>query len=137
VNTAPPIFVGLGLANALVALCGAVVAQQQGFADVNMGIGFVIVGFAALIVGEAAVAAFVNVIARAPAGPMRLLPWDSIGELIAAAAGACLYFLAIGVCLRLGLAPTDLRLATSILVILGIAARLRGPLVETHLRGRW
>ncbi len=43
---------GLGLSNALVALSGALVAQYQGFSDVGMGIGMIVIGLASVIIGE-------------------------------------------------------------------------------------
>jgi putative ABC transport system permease protein len=46
------IVLGLALSNGLVGLSGALIAQYQGFADVNMGIGIIIAGLAAVILGE-------------------------------------------------------------------------------------
>lgn len=137
---------GLGLSNALVAISGALVAQNQGFADISMGTGLIITGIAALIIGESLLAGVASL--RRLAGKashqdnndvpqcVRLLPWKTFGELAAAAVGAFAYFFIIAICLRLGLAPTDLRLATGVLVIIGIGLQLRGPMVETYARGR-
>lgn len=145
VNTNWLYLLGLGLSNALVALSGALIAQNQGFADITMGTGLIITGIAALIVGESLFST-IGLICRslgrkdAPIGqapkPYRLLPWKTFGEIGAAAVGSFLYFLIVGFCLRLGLAPTDLKLATGVLVIVGLALQMRGPTVETHLRGR-
>ncbi len=52
VNTDTMIVLGLGLSNGLVALAGSLIAQYQGFADVNMGLGLIIAGLAAVILGE-------------------------------------------------------------------------------------
>ena len=52
VNTDRMIVLGLALSNGLVGLSGALIAQYQGFADVNMGIGIIIAGLAAVILGE-------------------------------------------------------------------------------------
>lgn len=52
VNTDGMIVLGLALSNGLVGLAGALVAQYQGFADVNMGLGLIIAGLAAVILGE-------------------------------------------------------------------------------------
>jgi len=46
-------FVGLAIGNAFAALCGGMIAQYQGFADINMGFGMVVVALASLIIGEA------------------------------------------------------------------------------------
>jgi len=53
VNTDSMKIIGIGIANALVALSGALVAQYQGFADIGMGIGTVVAGLASVIIGEA------------------------------------------------------------------------------------
>ena len=53
VNTDNATIIGLGLSNALVALSGALVAQDQGFSDVGMGIGMIVAGLASIIIGEA------------------------------------------------------------------------------------
>lgn len=95
---------GLGLANALVAFSGALVAQNQGFADVGMGIGTIIAGLASVIVGQA-------LIRRASVG------WATFGVIV----GSLVYRLAIFVALRLGLAATDLKLITAILVVLALS----------------
>lgn len=52
VNTDSMIILGLCLSNALIGLCGAVVAQNNGFADVGMGIGTIVIGLASVIIGE-------------------------------------------------------------------------------------
>lgn len=147
VNTNWIFLIGIGLSNALVATSGALVAQNQGFADVNMGIGLIVTGIAALIIGESFVSLLVlgfrllwpkrkDGADRAPASGTSLLPWPAIGELSAACLGAFIYFLILAICLRAGLAPTDLRLATGVLVILGIAFRFSGPTIETYMRGK-
>jgi len=146
VNTNWLYLIGLGLSNTLVAISGALIAQHQGFADISMGTGLIITGIAALIIGEslmASIASLCRLCRRSgqynechTPKPIRLLPWKTIGELAAAVIGAFLYFLIIAICLRLGLAPTDLRLATGVLVIIGIGIQRRGPAIETYARGR-
>lgn len=51
-NTHTTIIIGVGLSNGLVALSGALVSQQQGFADSTMGVGMIVVGLASVIIGE-------------------------------------------------------------------------------------
>ncbi|MGB3914945.1 MAG: ABC transporter permease, partial [Dethiobacteria bacterium] len=85
--------IGLALANALVALSGALIAQYQSFADVGMGIGMVIIGLASVIIGEAIF------------GTSNLLR-----RLIAVILGSIVYRLAIAFALELGMPPTDLKL---------------------------
>ena len=55
VNVNTMIVLGLALSNGLIALSGALLAQYQGFADVQMGIGMVVWGLASIIIGEALV----------------------------------------------------------------------------------
>ena len=141
VNTNWPVFIGLGFSNTLVALSGALVAQSQGFADVNMGVGLIITGLAALIIGETVMDLLGSL--RRLFGDRKshsralLLPWETFHQLTGAFIGAFIYFLIIGICLRLGLAPTDLKLGTGVLVILGIALRLKGAEVESYTKARW
>ncbi len=106
VNTDNMKILGLSLSNALVALSGAMIAQYQGFADVNMGIGTIIVGLASVIIGEV------------------LLNIKSIlGKAIAVVFGSIVYRLTIAMVLRLGfIEHTDLRLFTALLVTLALIA---------------
>ena len=106
------IYVGMGLSNALVGLAGALFAQTNGFADVTAGVGTIVVGLAAVIVGET--------ILR-----FRGLWWALIGCVL----GSILYRIAIQLALSsgsLGLQPSDLNLATAVLVALALVLpRLR------------
>jgi putative ABC transport system permease protein len=120
VNTDNTTILGLGISNAFVALSGALVAQDQGFADVGMGIGMIVAGLASIIIGEALVGK--HTVQRMT---------------LAALIGSFLYKEIISIGLRLGLAPTDLKLATGIMVILalGIPALKREKEGKVHLRG--
>jgi putative ABC transport system permease protein len=120
VNTDNTTILGLGISNAFVALSGALVAQDQGFADVGMGIGMIVAGLASIIIGEALVGK--HTVQRMT---------------MAALIGSFLYKEIISIGLRLGLAPTDLKLATGIMVILalGIPALKREKEGKLQLRG--
>jgi putative ABC transport system permease protein len=105
VNTHFIIIVGVGLSNGLVALSGALIAQNQGAADVGMGIGTIIAGLASVIVGETVFGS--RSIARA---------------IVAAVLGSVVYRMAIALALGLDLggftfSPSDLNLITALLVI--------------------
>jgi putative ABC transport system permease protein len=120
VNTDNTTILGLGISNAFVALSGALVAQDQGFSDVGMGIGMIVAGLASIIIGEA------------------LLGKHTVQRMtLAALIGSFLYKEIISIGLRLGLAPTDLKLATGIMVILalGIPALKKEKEGKLHLRG--
>lgn len=142
VNTDWVFIIGIGLANALIAFSGAMVAQSQGFADVSMGIGMIITALAALIIGESFVSVFQSLkgkIFKRKENQTKVntnLPWDTFNEFLAALLGAFLYFLIIAICLQLGLAPTDLKLATGILVIIGIALRFKKTTSETYQKAK-
>ena len=103
-NTAFTRIIGLGIANALVALSGSLVAQQQGFSDVGMGIGTIVAGLAGVIMGEVIFGA-------------RSVSW----VLFSVIGGSIVYRLLIAVSLRLGIAPTDLKLLTAVLVVVALA----------------
>lgn len=110
VNTHAIIILGVGLSNGLVALSGALIAQNQGAADVGMGIGTIIAGLASVIIGETIFGH--STIARA---------------FIAALLGSIVYRLAIALALGLELGdfsfnPSDLNLITAILVICALIA---------------
>jgi len=120
VNTDNTTILGIGISNAFVALSGALVAQDQGFADVGMGIGMIVAGLASIIIGEA------------------LMGKHTVQRMtLAALIGSILYKEIISIGLRLGLAPTDLKLATGIMVILalGIPALKKEKESKLHLRG--
>jgi putative ABC transport system permease protein len=95
--------IGLALSNGLVALSGALLAQYQGFADVQMGIGMVVWGLASVIIGEA------------------LVGTQQIGLVIVGAAmGSVLFRLLVATALRAGLDPNDLKLITAAFVFVAL-----------------
>jgi putative ABC transport system permease protein len=119
-NTDNMTVVGLGISNAFVALSGALVSQDQGFADVGMGIGMIVAGLASIIIGEA------------------LFGTKTVQRMtLAAVVGSIIYKFIISLGLRLGLAPTDLKMATGVMVViaLGIPALKKGKEGKLHLRG--
>ncbi|SJZ30970.1 ABC transporter permease [Selenihalanaerobacter shriftii] len=105
VNTDSMTILGLALSNGLVALSGSLVAQYQGFADVGMGIGMIIIGLASVIIGEVIFSSRRIILAT-----------------ISVIGGSLLYRLAITTALRLGFAPTDLKIVTAVLVITALSA---------------
>jgi putative ABC transport system permease protein len=99
------LILGLALSNGLIALAGSLLAQYQGFADVQMGIGMVVWGLASVIIGEALV------------GSQRL------GLLITGAVmGSVLFRLLVAIALRWGLSPNDLKLITAAFVFVALIA---------------
>jgi putative tryptophan/tyrosine transport system permease protein len=105
VNNNAMVVFSLALSNGLVALSGALLAQYQGFADVQMGIGMMVWGLASIIIGEA------------------LVGRSSLGITITGAIlGTILFRLLIAIALRWGLNPNDLKLVTAIFVFLALVA---------------
>ncbi|KPU98113.1 ABC transporter permease [Variovorax paradoxus] len=112
----------LALSNGIVALAGALFAQSQGGADVSMGIGTIVIGLAAVIIGETLL-------------PMRSIAWATLGCVV----GAVLYRMLVALALNsdfIGLKAQDLNLVTAVLVTLALVmpaskrflARRRGAL---------
>ncbi|MGC5327400.1 ABC transporter permease [Brevibacillus sp. SYSU BS000544] len=102
-NTDRTTIIGLSLSNGLVAVSGALVAQYQGFADVGMGIGMIVIGLASVIVGE---------VLFGHATIMRAT--------IAVILGSVVYRLVIALALRAGLNPSDMKLITAFIVIVAL-----------------
>lgn len=106
--------IGLAFSNGIVALAGAMLAQYQGFADVGMGQGIILMGLAAIILGNALFAK---------------LPLQATTITLA---GTLLYRASVAGAINLGFAPTDLKLITALLVIIAISVpQLKG---KTQLR---
>lgn len=96
---------GLGLANGLVALSGALIAQYQGFADAGMGVGTLVTGMAAVIIGETLM-------------PRKPRVWLTM---VAVAVGAIGFRALVALALRVGLSPIDLKLLTAAFVLLALS----------------
>ena len=103
INTAFTITIGLMLSNALTALSGAVLAQYQKTADINLGTGMVIIGLASLIIGETLM----------PKGKT----WMKV---LGAVAGSIVYRFIIAIALRLDLPSESLKLISAVIVALAI-----------------
>ena len=116
VDTDKNILLGCAISNGLVALSGALVAQNQQFSDVNMGIGMIVMGLASVIIGEALIH-----------------PRGVTSMLLAALAGTFIYRLFITIALRVGLAPGNLKLVTAVLVIIALAI----PFIRKKIRHEW
>ena len=100
---------GLSLSNGIVALSGGLLAQYQGFADINMGRGAIVIGLAAVIIGE--------VIGHAILGKRM----NFYGTLTFTAIGGVIYYLVIVIVLWLRLNSNDLKLFTAVVVALFLA----------------
>ena len=94
---------GLMLSNGLVGLCGSLMAMYQGFADISMGIGLILVGLASVIVGQAIFGRRTVFLAT-----------------LAVIVGAVVYRLIIQLALNAGLNPNDMKLISAALVVLAL-----------------
>jgi putative ABC transport system permease protein len=109
------IVLGLCISNGLVAFAGALLAQYQGFADVQMGIGMIVWGLASVIIGRA------------------LIGTDSVGAaLTGTILGSVLFRLIIALALRWGLNPNDLKLVTAIFVFAALVLPTLMQRVRRH-----
>ncbi|MBC3803254.1 ABC transporter permease [Acetobacterium fimetarium] len=113
INTNNMITLGLIISNGLVALCGALIAQSQSFADVQMGIGSIVIGLASVIIGEVIF------------GKRNFL-----NCLISLVLGAITYRIIIALVLKMGMPANDLKLFTAITVAIALSL----PVFKTYLR---
>ncbi len=113
VNTDRMKIIGLVLSNGLVGLSGAMVAQNQGYGDVGMGTGTIMIGLASVIIGEVLMGN----------------RFSFAYKLISVVVGSIIYRVIIAIVLQLGLKSTDLKLLTSIMVAVALAI----PVVKRKL----
>ncbi|WP_312694354.1 ABC transporter permease [Caproiciproducens sp.] len=124
VNTDRTKILGLVLSNGLVALSGAMVAQSQGYADVGMGTGTIMIGLASVIIGEVLMGN----------------RFSFAYKLLSVVVGSVIYRMVIALVLRLGMKSTDLKLFTSIIVAIALAipvVKRKAPAVCRSLKDRW
>lgn len=100
---------GLALSNGLVGLAGGMLAQNQAFADINSGVGMMVIGLASVILGEVIF------------GTKTLLR-----RLIAAALGAVVYRILMAQALYLGMETTDMKLVSAAIVAVALSLGLLG-----------
>lgn len=121
INTNSTKVLGLMISNGIVAFAGALLAQYQGFSDINMGRGSIVIGLAAVIIGE--------------------VIFDKIFKnfalkLLACILGAVIYYIVIQFVLKLGLSTDDLKLLTAVVVALFLSIPyLKNQYASTHVKG--
>lgn len=109
------VIAGLAVAGSLAALGGAVMAQYQSYADVNMGVGVLVIGLAATILGEA-------ILGRE----------TLVRQILAPVIGSLFYFQFVAMALSLGFKPSDLKLLTGLFVLFALAL----PMIRARFRKR-
>lgn len=110
---------GLAIANGLVAVSGALIAQKQSFADVSMGTGMVVIGIASLIIGEVIVDIFVK---------QRGIK----SNILAAVLGSIIYRLIISAALSVNISATSMKLVSAIIVVIAISY----PVIQSSIQSR-
>ncbi|MBQ7085169.1 MAG: ABC transporter permease [Anaerotignum sp.] len=120
-NTDHMKIIGLMISNGVVALAGGLYAQYQGNADVNMGRGAIVIGLAAVIIGEVVLG--------------RLVHFNYMLRMAAVVFGAIMYFCVIAVVLWLGLETTDMKLISALIVAAFLAVPyLKGKYNASHVK---
>ena len=104
VNTKMTKMIALMMANGLVGLSGALVCQSQKYADIGMGTGAIVIGLAAIVIGDVLM------------GKVR----NFAGRLISAVVGSIVYFLIRAIVLQLGMDANDMKLLSAIIVALAL-----------------
>ena len=120
INTGFNKVLGLVLSNGIVALSGGLLAQYQGFADINMGRGAIVIGLAAVIIGDVIFGKlFKNFALR----------------LLAAVLGGVIYYIVIPLVLQMGLNANDLKLFSALVVALFLGVPYwKGQLSAKHVK---
>ena len=106
INTKSNIVIGLMLSNGIVAMAGALLAQYQGSANVDMGRGAIVIGLAAVIIGEVLFEKILRNFAL---------------KLLGVAIGGIIYYIILQAVLMMGLNTNDLKLLTALIVALFLA----------------
>ena len=116
VNTDTMKVLGLTISNGMVVLAGALLAQYQGYADVQSGRGAIVIGLASVIIGEVLIGKRANFAVR-------------MGSIIV---GSIVYYIIISFVLQLGLSTTDLKLFSALVVAIALAI----PSIRQRLANR-
>lgn len=122
INTKRTTIVALVLSNGMVGLAGALLAQYQGFADVNMGRGAIVIGLAAVIIGMV----LGEVILRKH--------FNFIGRLAFTALGAIIYFVVLRIVLLLGLSTDNTKMFSALIVAIFLAVPYLQKTSKTSFR---
>ncbi len=113
VDTDITIILGLLISNGMVAMAGALIGQSQGFADVGMGTGTIVIGLASVIIGEVLF------------GTRNFMNW-----LLAVVGGSIVYRVVIAVVLKMGMNQNDMKLLTASIVVIALAM----PLIKEKIK---
>ncbi|MDY6276460.1 MAG: ABC transporter permease [Bacilli bacterium] len=125
INTKMNIVLGLMISNALVALSGALLAQYQGFADINMGKGAIVIGLCAVVIGTAI---------------MSKISQNFLVRLLGCAVGGLIYYIIFQAVVFLGLDTNLLKMLAAVIVIVFLGVpylqKTYGAKIKKHLDNR-
>ena len=113
VDTDITIIIGLLISNGMVAMAGSLIGQSQGFADVGMGTGTIVIGLASVIIGEVLF------------GTRNFMNW-----LLAVVGGSIVYRVVIAFVLKMGMNQNDMKLLTASIVVIALAM----PLIKEKIK---
>ncbi|CAJ1193098.1 ABC transporter permease [Companilactobacillus nantensis] len=113
INTDGMIIFGYMISNGFIALSGALIAQSNGYADIGMGIGTIVIGLASVLVGE-----------------IFLRGHNILTRLIAMVVGAVVYRLLLTIAMGLGFPPDDLKILSAIILVIVICV----PIIQNRIR---
>lgn len=113
INTDGMIIFGYMISNGLIALSGALIAQSNGYADIGMGIGTIVIGLASVLVGE-----------------IFLRGHNILTRLIAMVVGAIVYRLLLTVAMSLGFPADDLKILSAIILVVVICV----PIIQNKIQ---
>ena len=113
VDTDITIILGLLISNGMVAMAGALIGQSQGFADVGMGTGTIVIGLASVIIGEVLF------------GTRNFMNW-----MLAVVGGSIVYRVVIAAVLKMGMNQNDMKLLTASIVVIALAM----PLIKEKIK---
>lgn len=118
--------IALAISNGLVGLSGALICQSQKYADIGMGTGAIVIGLAAIVIGE--------VLGRLVPGGIHAFG----SRLTSAVVGSVVYFLIRAIVLQLGLDPNDMKLLSAAIVAIALVVPVmveRGQLRRSYSKG--
>lgn len=116
INTDFTKVLGLALSNGLIAVSGALLAQYQNYADVNMGVGSIVIGLASIIIGEALCAKLTGFVAK----------------LTGIVVGSVIYRMVVAVVIYSGMPSADLKIMTAVIVVVALSLPQMKALFAGH-----
>ncbi len=116
VNTGHAKLLALIISNGLIGLSGGLIVQSQKYADINAGTGAIVIGLAAIVIGEVVIGKVISF-------------WM---KLLAAVVGSIVYFVIRGIVLQLGMDANDMKMLSAIIVALALAVPVMSAKIKAN-----